>query len=241
MAKVRAFLGLIVGSSIILAGPVFTQVAAAATGPTLEADWEMNEHAGSRVMIDATGNHNGVISPDAALDGLTLNGSIYQWSLRSPTKLPVQLPRVVQVPDSSKLDFPDPNVTQTIEFRFKTSKPYGNIMQKGQATTNGGQIKIENPGGYTQCAYHGANRSYVSVPSTIKLSNNQWHTFACVHSAKQIQVWVDGVEVNHKNFSTGFINNTYPFVIGGKSNCNQVKVTCDYYSGAIDWVHVYNG
>ena len=50
----------------------------------------------------------------------------------------------MQVPDSSALDIPDPSVTQTIEFRFKTPKGYGNIMQKGQALDAGGQIKIEN-------------------------------------------------------------------------------------------------
>ncbi len=144
------------------------------------------------------------------------------------------------VPESDKLDIPDPNVTQTITFRFKTNKPYGNIVQKGQATDAGGQIKIENPGGYTQCAYHGRNKSYVAVASPIKLNDNQWHTFSCVHMAKQIQVWVDGVQVAQKNFSTGSINNAYPFVVGGKSRCDQVKVTCDYYSGQIDWIRIYN-
>ena len=238
----RPLLGVIVTSSVVVAGLALAPSATAATGDVLVADWEMNDPAGSTVMFDSSGNKlNGTVSADAAAHGLTLNGSAYTWALRSPTAPPAELPRVVQVvPESDKLDIPDPNVTQTIAFRFKTNKPYGNILQKGQATDKGGQIKIENPGGYTQCVYHGGNGSYVSVPSPIKLNDNQWHTFSCVHMAKQIQVWVDGVQVATKNYSTGYINNAYPFVVGGKSRCDQIKVTCDYYTGQIDWIHVYN-
>lgn len=238
----RSLLGVVVTSSVMVGGLAVAPSAGAATGDTLVADWELNEPAGSTVMTDSSGNHlDGTISPDAAANGLTLDGSVYTWSLRSPTAPPPQLPRVVQVvPESDKLDIPDPNVTQTITFRFKTSKPYGNIMQKGQATDAGGQIKIENPGGYTQCVYHGGNGSYVAVASPIKLNDNKWHTFSCVHMAKQIQVWVDGAQVAQKNVSTGYINNAYPFVVGGKSRCDQVKVTCDYYSGQIDWIRIYN-
>lgn len=240
--SIVAFLSAVVLTAVATTAQARIQAAAAATGPVLVADWEMNEAPGSTTMVDSTGNgHNGAISPDAASAGLTLTGSTYSWSLRCPACPPAALPRVVQVPDSAALDIPDPSVTQTIEFRFKTPKGYGNIMQKGQALDTGGQIKIENPNGLTQCVYIGANRSYVAVPSPIKLNDNQWHVFKCVHTATQIQTWVDGVEVAFKNFVTGPIDNTQPFVIGGKTRCDQVKVTCDYYTGEIDWVHIYNG
>ena len=70
------------------------------------------------------------------------------------------------------------------------------------------------------------------MPSPKQLNDNTWHVFRCVHTAKQIQVWVDGVQVAAKNFVTGPIDNAQPFVIGGKTRCDQVRVTCDYYTGA---------
>lgn len=241
MGKGRSFVGLVLGSTIIFSGLTVAQATTAAATATIEADWQMNEPAGATVMIDGTGHHTGAISPDASANGLALNGSVYNWSLRCPACPPAQLPRVLQVPDSSTLDIPDPSMSQTIEFRFKTPKGYGNIMQKGQALDVGGQIKIENPNGFTQCVYIGANRAYVAVPSPFRLNDNQWHVFRCVHTAKQIQVWVDGVQVATKNFVTGPIDNAQPFVIGGKTRCDQVKVTCDYYTGDIDWVRIYRG
>ena len=29
-----------------------------------------------------------------------------------------------------------------------------------------------------------------------------------------------------------------PLTIGGKVDCDQVKVTCDYFAGDIDWVRI---
>ncbi len=251
MLVLRWLLGAALGVVLAVAVPGVSQAASSGTRAaasatvastaTVEADWQMNEPAGSTTMLDSTGRHNGAISPDAAASGLTLDGSSYQWSLRCPACPPAALPRVVQVPDSSALDIPSPSVTWTAEFRFKTNKGYGNIMQKGQATDAGGQIKIENPNGFTQCVFIGANRAYVAVASPIRLNDNQWHVFKCVHTATQVQTWVDGVEVAFRNFVTGPIDNAQPFVIGGKSRCDQVKVTCDYYTGAIDWLRITRG
>jgi PKD repeat protein len=241
MGKARSFAGALLGVVLVASGLTVVQATTAWAATTLVADWQLNDPAGSTVMVDGTGHHNGAISPDAAADGLTLNGSLYDWSLRCPACPPAQLPRVVQVPDSSELDIPDASVTQTIEFRFKTPKGYGNIMQKGQALDTGGQIKIENPNGFTQCVYIGANRTYVAVPSPVQLNDDKWHVFRCVHTSKQVQTWVDGVEVASKNVATGPINNAMPFVIGGKSHCDNVTITCDYYTGDIDWVRIYRG
>jgi hypothetical protein len=41
--------------------------------------------------------------------------------------------------------------------------------------------------------------------------------------------------------ATGRIANSYPFTIGGKFRCNQTTVTCDYFSGDVDYVTVRAG
>ena len=63
----------------------------------------------------------------------------------------------------------------------------------------------------------------------------------CVKTPTQIELWVDGVRVGRKRATTGYIDNNWPMTIGGKHSCNQGKVTCDYFSGDIDYVRLYRG
>lgn len=229
-------------AAIGLIGAAFTAPAQAAS--TVAADWEMNDKAGSTVMNDASGNGlDGMISAQAADQGLTLNGSYFHWSTRCPACLPVQSGRVVQVPDDDRLEIVDASVTYTLEFRFRTTHPYGNYMQKGKSTTKGGQIKVQGPKGSVQCLFKGANGTRVGTGSgkTDGIDDGQWHVVKCVHTATQVLEYVDGVHVATNNGSTGPINNASPFTVGGKLNCDQVKTTCDYYSGDIDWIKVSHG
>jgi hypothetical protein len=202
----------------------------------------MNEPAGSTVMRDSSGHgRHGAIRPGAAAAGLTLNGSHYKWSVRCPSCPPTALARVVQVRDSAALDIPDPSVRWTLAFRFRTGKGNSNVMQKGQATSAGGQIKIENPRGLMSCVFKGANGSYVSIRGTTPLHDRTWHTVRCVHTATRVSQYVDGRLVVARRFRTGPINNAKPFVIGGKRDCNQTSVSCDYYRGRIAWVRITRG
>jgi PKD repeat protein len=214
-------------------------VAPAQAATSVVADWQMDEPAGASVMVDSSGNGiDGQISPDAASVGLTSNGAYYTWAERCPACLPVQEARVVQVPDDDRLDIPDPSATYTLEFRFRTTRPFGNYMQKGQSTTKGGQIKVQGPGGNVQCLFKGADGTRVGTGSPAALNDGQWHTVMCVHTATQVKQYVDGVRVAIKNGATGPINNKQPLTIGGKHNCDQVTITCDYFSGDIDYVRV---
>ena len=225
---------------ILSPGP---HVSAATTTMT---DWEMDEPANSSVMADSSGNaHEGLISPLAASEGLTETGAYYSWSQRCSACQPVAAARVVQVPDdpTGALDIPDAAVTYTLTFTFKTHSAAGNYMQKGQSTTKGGQIKVQAPHGIVQCLFKGANGTRVGTGSgsIAPLDDGQWHTVSCIHTATQVQEYVDGVKVASKNGSTGPIDNTSPFTVGGKLNCDQVKVTCDYFVGQIDSVNVTHG
>jgi hypothetical protein len=228
-----------VGVAMVLVSFLMTStvgVSHAAT-PTLTADWEMNEPAGTTVMNDTTGNHPGVVNPA----GVTANGSSFHWQQRCPACLPTAIERVITVNDSPELDITDPSVNYTLEFRYHTRGGYGNIMQKGQSSTAGGQIKVQLPQGRPQCLFKGANGQRVGSGSPVAINDGQWHTVMCVHSATQVLTYVDGVRMGVKNGSTGPIDNSKPFVIGGKLNCDQIKTTCDYFSGDIDWVRITRG
>jgi hypothetical protein len=37
---------------------------------------------------------------------------------------------------------------------------------------------------------------------------------------------------------TGTIANTRPVTIAAKGNCDQVEITCDYFSGDLDYVKI---
>ena len=51
-------------------------------------------------------------------------------------------------------------------------------------------------------------------------------------------MYVDGVERSHLNGDPGTIDNAIPMTVGGKINCDQVEITCDYFSGQIDYVSI---
>ena len=54
-------------------------------------------------------------------------------------------------------------------------------------------------------------------------------------------MYVDGVQRNRKNGVAGTIDNNFPMTVGGKIDCDQVNVTCDYFSGQIDFIKISKG
>ena len=49
---------------------------------------------------------------------------------------------------------------------------------------------------------------------------------------------IDGVVTGRNRNSTGTISNTRPVTIAGKGDCDQVEISCDYFSGGIDCVRI---
>ena len=49
---------------------------------------------------------------------------------------------------------------------------------------------------------------------------------------------VDGTVVARLTGPTGSISNNWPLSIGGKYDCDQINVTCDYFAGDVDWVRI---
>jgi hypothetical protein len=228
------------GSSLAIAVTAVLVVAAPASAATI-VDWEMNEGAGATTMVDSAGHVNGKIG-SAVQTGVSDQGATgYRWAFTSPTAPPPKPERLIQA-SSSTLN--PGSGTYTVALRYRTTKHFGNIVQKGQAGSSGGYFKLENPGGHLNCVFRGVNSSgslvRKAVESPAVLSDGNWHLAVCTRTSKALTLSIDGNVVATAKGSTGNISNTRPVTIGGKLNCDQVKTTCDYYTGDIDYIKISN-
>ncbi len=158
----------------------------------------------------------------------------------SPTQPPAHPGRIVQA-SSSSLNPNSGNYTVTI--RYRTTKHFGNIVQKGQAGSSGGYFKLENPNGQLTCVFRGTNSSGSFLRKQVVsgvLSDGQWHTVRCARTANALTLTVDGSVVATAHGSSGNITNNRPISIAGKINCDQVHTTCDYFTGDIDYITISN-
>lgn len=204
--------------------------------------WQTNEPPGARTMTDSSGNvpaMNGEIGSAVRTGVLTGGETAYQWPFVRPEEWPPKPERLIQVWDD-RLNLGNQNFA--ISFRYKTTRPFGNIMQKGQAKTVGGQIKFQLPKGNVTCLIRGA-AGRRAVRSSGVYRDGQWHTVRCERNATGIVLTITDpqgnvVETRRLNGPTGFFQNRFPWTIGGKFECDQITVTCDYYTGEIDWVRI---
>jgi hypothetical protein len=209
--------------------------ATTATGVTV-AEWRMNEPHGARVMHDTAGPHNGTVRQR----GIPTGGA-FHWSTKCGDCKDVTRSRVVAVADSLALDIPNPGRSYTVGFRFKTTTP-GNLIQKGQAATRGGAIKVQvSHGGLLECVFRGANGTKVKTTSLRRKNDGKWHTARCIHYPHAVAEFIDGRRVARTGGTTGRVNNSMPLTIGGKIACDQVRVSCEYYRGWMDWVRISRG
>jgi PKD domain/Laminin G domain len=224
-----------------------------ALATTTTALYDMNEAAGNAVLVDSSGNGvNGASGPNVSKGVLLEGATVHSYSRftgdgvtpRSPTMLPVEPERLDTVPHSTLLN-PD-SQDFAITVRYRTSKSFGNLVQKGQNGTVGGYFKIELPGGRPTCLFKGVSNGRtvqraVEAPLTVDLSDNIFHTIRCERLVNRVTLFIDGVEVKRLVGSSGNIANTKNLSIAGKSNCDQVLTTCDYFIGDIDWVRIEKG
>jgi hypothetical protein len=228
------------GSSLTAAVAVGIAFAAPASAATL-ANWQMNEGSGASVMVDSSGHVNGTIG-SAVVTGFRFNGATgYHWAFTSPTAPPAKPERIVQASSSTL----NPNSgNYTVELRYRTTKHFGNIVQKGQAGSSGGYFKIENPNGNLTCVFRGTDSSGKflrrQVVSPTVLSDGAWHVAKCARTASALTLTIDGSVVDTAHGSTGNISNNRPISIAGKLNCDQITTTCDYFTGDIDYITISN-
>ncbi len=211
--------------------------AAAALAPGVTAFFEMNESSGTTVMHDSGPNSLAApVDPTGVSSGVEFDGATgYTWARRAPEAWPPSPERVIQVPDNPNLE--PGNGPFTIQLRYRTQENFGNITQKGQAQTKGGQWKIQAPGGIPSCLFKGSG-GQVATGAKTPLNDEQWHDLTCVLTSTGVTMYVDGELRNRKNGPTGTIDNNFPMTIGGKIDCDQIDVTCDYFSGQIDFIKI---
>jgi hypothetical protein len=206
-----------------------------ASGRRLVAAWNMNERAGSTVMRDDSGNGlNGRIGAEV---GVAQVGGArgYRFDRLEPDTPPTHPRHLVVVPDSSLLNPGTDDFGVTL--RLRTDYQFGNIIQKGQATVGGGSWKLQIPSGHVQCWFRGSAGS-VLVTAPHQINDGRWHVVRCDRTEEGVSVAVDGVRVAGRYGATGRIANDWPLSIGGKTDCDQRVVGCDYYAGDIDYVAI---
>ncbi len=204
------------------------------------ARWTMNEPSGASVIIDSTGNgYNGTIGQDVVTGVQEEDATTYRWLFTPPTES-YEPERIVNVPHYPELNPGSGNYSITM--RYRTNVAFGNIVQKGQGGAAGGYWKIENPAGYLTCVFRGVannggwNRR--EVVSSLPLNDGEYHTITCERIDNTLRLIVDGVLDDTANNSYGSIVNDRPLSIGGKTNCNNTTISCDYFSGWIDEISI---
>jgi hypothetical protein len=227
----------LVAAGVTPAGAIPTERAATTT----IADWWMNENRKATILHDHSGNGaNGTIGK-AIVKSVRYDGAKgFKWKFASPTNPPAKPNRLALVWDN---DLNPGSGDYAVEMRYRTKQPFGNIIQKGQGGAKGGYFKIENPNGQIKCVFRGTEvggfkRKVAQSPTPI--NDNRWHIIRCEREGTTLTLTVDGKVVKVSKGSSGNIWNTRPISIGGKYNCDQIKTTCDYFTGEIDWIKIEN-
>lgn len=228
-------LAAVMGAVVLTAAMATTWSSASAAAPEdVVAVWELDEPAGAGVLLDAGpqavhGTAGSSVQRGAPVDGATA----HVFSTVDPDRSPVDPGRLDVVAHDERLN-PGPG-DFAVTVRLLTTRPQGNVVQKGQASSTGGYFKVDMDDGRVACLFRGDAGS-LHVRSSARIDTGRWTEVRCHRSATALSLYVDGVLVHRRAGVAGVVANTWPLTIAGKSSCNQVTVGCDYYSGAIDRV-----
>jgi hypothetical protein len=225
--------------AVALAGALVLAVPANAASFPLATSLQMNEGAGATTAVDSSGNGlNGVVGAHVQTGvALTGGGIGYRFPYIKPNTPPADPEHLVTIPHNDRLNPGTGNFA--VEIRMRTTHSFGNVIQKGQAGSKGGYWKFQQPSGKITCLFRGsAGSSTAGAGSTVRVNDGNWHTVRCERTASMVTMLIDGVVTGRNRNATGTIANTRPVTIAGKGNCDQVEITCDYFSGDIDYVKI---
>ena len=214
----------------------------AQAAPTAIASWQMNERAGATTMVDGAGSNDGAIGSEVHT-GMNFGAGVtgYRFDRLKPNTPPAHPEHIVRVPSSAALN-PANRAQYSVEIRYRTTNPFGNIVQKGQAGAKGGYWKFQLPQGEASCLFRGPQGISNAVRTRgVKLNDGAWHTVRCEATPTEVRMYVDGTFFGRNRGTTGSISNSEPVYVGGKGFCDQVKITCDYFGGDIDYLKIESG
>ncbi len=241
MRVTRLMTGLAVMASLALAAPS-TAAGRAASTPQTVLDLEMNEAPGATVAVDTSGlGHNGAIGKH-----LVAHNGYITWDRHSPDEhIYYGADHLIMVNDAADGSLDPGTGNFSVEFRFRSTAKFGNVIQKGQATTVGGQVKFQQPKGYMSCMFKTPTGT-ASIKSSIFTSDGAWHTIRCDRTPTEVDLYVDGVFNKRIRHTTGNLDNKKPWTIGGKFDCDTSKPgtgadSCDYWAGDMDYVRITKG
>ena len=234
-------IGLTLAASLALAAPVAGMAQSnAASGSAVTLDLQLNESAGSTVARDGSGlGHHGTIGSH-----IKMNGSYADFDRHAPSEgIYYGAAHLLTVKDAGDGSLDPGNGRFTVEVRYRTTDSFGNVVQKGQATTSGGQVKLQQPKGIMNCMFKSPS-GQAAIGSKTPLNDGQWHVVRCVRTPTDVTMYVDGALRNRIQKPTGTINNTKPWTVGGKLDCDAASSgaeDCDYFPGDVDYVRLTKG
>jgi hypothetical protein len=251
-------------STVVLVASSFTlSVIADPSPPTVEAAtpislavvalWEMNETGGSAMRDSGPYPIHGDVGSAVQMNTVVDGATAYRFPrVPAPLDEPHNPERLATAPHDARLN-PDTS-DYAIEFRYRTIRSFGNVVQKGQSTDAGGFWKFEQANGRMACLFrwpdpaNPSNREQrgVRAPAERATNDGQWHTIRCeLRRDFGVILFIDGVEADRIAWGGGQplprIANDKVVSIGGKSSCNQQTVSCDYFDGDIDYVRIEKG
>ena len=229
------FLSAMAASAVVLVVLGLPSTAGAVADVTV-ADYQMNEPAGATTLVDSSGNGlDGTIGSEIAT-GATFDGATgHRYSNLAPNG-PLIPGRVSNVAHDPRMNPGSGDFAFTI--RYRTTRSFGNVVQKGQSGAAGGYFKMENPGGEPRCLFRSGDGSQRGVTAGRNLSDGAWHTVRCERRADSVAMYIDGEYAARNDGVVGNIANDWPLSVGGKYSCNPPNVTCDYFVGDIDFLRI---
>jgi hypothetical protein len=108
-------------------------------------------------------------------------------------------------------------------------------------------VKLQIPKGKLSCMFKTPQGTATAGSGTTLLNDDLWHTVRCERTSSYVAMYVDSgpggtfVRTGRVNHFTGTLNNKKPWTFGGKSECDGVNVSCDYFAGEIDYVRMTKG
>ena len=226
----------VIGVPTSLIGPSL----ASADATTTVAFYSMDEPSPATVLIDSTPNHiNGTIGADVTTSIGSAGAISHRFKDVDPDALPANVEHLDRVPHDARLN-PD-GADFAVTVRYRTTRSFGNIVQKGQNQTVGGYFKFEAPTGHMTCLFKGSLGQQRALTSPQALNDGIWHTVRCERLASGLTMYVDGVLTLSLPGPTGTIANDKNLSIGGKTVCDQIVITCDYFVCDIDFIRLEKG